>query len=54
MRRVTVLPLLLAGATALDAQTPTRPPLTLVPHGDTVLVYLTERPPALGGSGGQP
>jgi len=49
MPRVTLPSLLLAGVSALHAQTPARPPLTLVPHGDSVFVYLTERPPVLGG-----
>lgn len=44
-----VLVLLLAGAPLLEAQELTRPPLTLVPHGDSVLVYVTESPPLLGG-----
>jgi fibronectin type 3 domain-containing protein len=48
MTRALTLVLLIVVTRPLDAQT-IRPSLTLVPHGDSVLVYLTEAPPLLGG-----
>ena len=41
--------LVLACAGSLQAQQPERPPLLLIPHGDSVLIYLTDAPPRFGG-----